>query len=170
MINQLIANPEFMRPFLHRFAILGPINANLQRFLSAYYQWKKTQPTRAFEEPNLVEFYDLKPLRDAEKLFYEVGLSPDEAIEVVERHLDRLREFARYILAYVHASVLGNRDALTNASFVSSISLRNTVFDPERMKDAYVPYAGSTERYPWTLDSSALERFMPEQSTQAVCP
>ena len=48
----------------------------------------------------------MRPLRDSEKLFYEVGLSQDAAEMVFEKHIVRLKEFARWILAHVHAAVL----------------------------------------------------------------
>jgi hypothetical protein len=167
MINRFFANGEFMRPFLRQFAILGPINANLQKFLSAFYQWKKRQG-RVTADPRLVEFYDLQPLREAEKLFYEVGLTPAQAIGVIDRHVERLQEFARYIQVHVYASVLGNRKVLTNAPFIASLSVRNPVFDPERMAAAYAPYACATATYDWNLDPFALEQFLQDGAAEAA--
>jgi hypothetical protein len=168
MMNNLFANRRFMTPFLMRYGVLGPINANLQRFLSAFYQWKKTQPAATYREPNLIEFYDMAPLRDAEKLFYQAGLEPDEAVEVVDRHLERLKDFARYILTHIYASVLGNREVLTNATFIRSLKLRHTVFDPERMRQHYAEHAGSTEMFEWTLNPHVLERFVPQEKAEEV--
>ena len=162
MFNNLFANQQFMPQFLRRYGILGPINANIQRLLSAFFQWKKQRPARRFSEPNLFEFYDMAPLRDAEKLFYQAGLQPQEAIEVLDRHLARLQEFARYIIAHVYSTVLGNRDVLTNAPFVASLSLRKTVFDPEQMNADYAVYAGAPEVFQWDLNPYALERFIVE--------
>jgi len=168
MMNNLFANRGFMTPFLRRYGVLGPINANLQRFLSAFYQWKKTQPAATYREPNLIEFYDMAPLRDAEKLFYQAGLEPDEAVEVVDRFLERLKDFARYILSHIYASVLGNREVLTNAAFIRSLKLRHTVFDPERMREHYAEHAGSTEMFEWTLNPHVLERFVPQEKAEEV--
>ena len=168
MINNLFANREFMPAFLRRYSILGPLNTNIQRLLSEFFQWKKTRPQQAFEEPNLIEFYDMAPLRDAEKLFYQVGLTPSEAIEAIDTHLDRLQEFARYIVTHVHASVLGNREVLTNASFIRTLSLRKTIFDPDRMQEAYAPHAGRGEPYPWNLCPFVLDRFVTARAAEEV--
>jgi hypothetical protein len=172
MINGLYANPQFMRPFLQRFAILGPINANLQRTLSAFFHWKKRQAPRIWSEPQFFEFYDMRPLLEAETLFYEAGLNPTEAMAVIDQHLERLRQFARYILAHIHASVSGDLDALTNASFVSSLSLRETVFDPEAMKAAVAAHKGSRTSYPWNLNPLALGNHVVtrESVSEAVHP
>jgi len=163
MINNLFANQEFMPQFLRRFAVLGPINYNLQRTLSDFFQWKKKQAPRLHTEPSLFEFYDIQPLLEAETLFYEAGLTSTEALDVVDRHLTRLKEFARYIITHIYASVLGSREPLTNAPFISSLKLRDTVFDPEAMRAAYAPYAGSSELYQWNLNPFALESYIVER-------
>jgi flavin-dependent dehydrogenase len=161
MQNNLFADRGFIPGFLRRYGILGPINANLQRMLSAFFQWKKNRP-RSFAEPNLFEFYDMAPLRDAEKLFYQAGLDGPEALAVLDAHLARLSEFARYIIAHIYAAVLGSREPLTNAPFVASLDLRKTVFDPDRMAAHYAPYSGSTEQFAWDLNPFALAAFIRE--------
>jgi flavin-dependent dehydrogenase len=163
IINNLFANAEFMKQFLRRFSILGPINQNLQRTLSAFFQWKKKQPAQVFTKPNLFEFYDMQPLFEAEKAFYEAGLTPTEAIAAVDNHLTSLQEFARYIITHIYASVLGNREALTNEPFIKSLKLKETRFDPEEMRAAYAPYAGSTGMYKWNLNPFALEKYIVER-------
>ena len=168
IVNDLFANRQFMQPFLRRYGILGPINANIQRLLSAYFQWKKTQPLRSQSEPDLIEFYGMAPLGCAEKLFYQVGLSPREAVDAVDRHVDRLQDFARYIITHIYAAVLGNREVLTNASFIKSLKLRNTVFDPERMAEIYAPHAGCHEMFDWKLNPYVLERFVPMSKAEEV--
>ena len=168
LTNNLFANAQFMPAFLRRYGILGPINGNIQRLLSAFFQWKKTQPVQTFCEPNLLEFYDMAPLGCAEKLFYQVGLEPKAAVDVVDRHVDRLQDFARYIVTHIHAVVLGNREVLTNASFIRSLRLRNTVFDPERMREAYAKHAGCTEMFEWNLNPYVLERFVTQSQAAEV--
>jgi 2-polyprenyl-6-methoxyphenol hydroxylase-like FAD-dependent oxidoreductase len=168
MINNFFANREFMTPFLRRYGILGPINSNLQRFLSAFFQWKKTQPKPSYMAPNLIEFYDMHPLRDAEKLFYQAGLTPAEGIDAIDGHVDRLKDFARYIITHIYASVLGNREVLTNKPFIESLNLRNTPFDPQAMRAAYEPHAMSTETYEWTLNPFVLDRFVPMGAAEEV--
>jgi hypothetical protein len=168
MFNNLFANAQFMPALLRRFAVLGPINVNLQRLLSAFFQWKKQQSPRSFPAPNLFEFYDMAPLRDAEKIFYQAGLSPAEAVAVLDRQLLRLQEFARYIIAHVYSSVLGNREVLVNAGFITSIDLRDTIFDVDRMRAHYQPYAGSRDLFQWDLNPYALEEFILETMPQCA--
>lgn len=167
MFNNLFANAEFMPEFLRRYGILGAINGNLQRTLSAFFQWKKQQAPRLRTEPNLFEFYDMAPLRDAEKLFYQTGLRPAEAVEVLDGFLERLREFARYIIVHIHASVLGNPEVLTNGPFIASLGLRHTTFDPARMAENYASFAGATARHRWDLDPFALAGFIVERAAPA---
>jgi hypothetical protein len=159
MFNNLFANQQFIPAFLRRYGVLGPINANLQRMLSAFYQFKKHR-ARAWPGPNLVEFYDMVPLRDAEKLFYEAGLTAHDALAVLDRHLDRLKEFARYIIAHIYASTLGDPRVLTNGPFVTSLDLRTSTFDPSAMAARYAEHADSGERYPWTLNPDVLAHFI----------
>lgn len=168
MLNNLYSNVDFMLTFLRRFEVLGPINGRLQHFLSAYFQWKKHHGFATQSAPNLTDFYEVGPLRDAEKLFYESGVGPDEALNILDRHLERLRELALYVLAHVHASVLGNPQALTNAPFICSLDLGNFTFDPDKMRAAYSRYAGATEVYPWKLDPMALQSFLPQPSNYQV--
>jgi hypothetical protein len=83
---------------------------------------------------------------------------------VLDRHVDRLREFARYIVAHVHASVVGDRRVLMNAPFVASLRLQHVAFDESAMRAAYAPYAGSAEQFRWNLDPAALSRFLRDDS------
>jgi hypothetical protein len=167
MINNLYANPDFMAPFLRRFATLGPINSNLQSFLSAFFQWKKRQPKTMGGGPNFVEFFGMQPLREAEKLFYQVGLNPGEAMGVIDVHLRRLEEFARYVIAHIHASVLKEPSALTNAAFISSLDVRHAVFSPEQMRSAYSRFAQDSQVYSWNLDPWLLRNFIGEAELPA---
>jgi hypothetical protein len=165
IINNLLTDTQFMPFHLRKYGLLGPINKNLQMLLSAFFEWKKTNGRLGAETPTLIDFYQMIPLRESEKLFYEVGLTNEEAEAVFENHIARLKEFARYIIAHVHASVLGNSAILRNASFLRSIKLRETVFDPEAMRAAYEPHAASTEIYEWNLDPFALDAFLARRST-----
>ena len=159
-VNQLFTNMKFMKTYLRMFAFFGPVNRNLQKFLSDYFLWKKAQGRTVYSEPVQVDFYDLCALRMSEKLFYEVGLSATEAEDVLERHVERMREFTRYVLAHVHAAVIGDKNVLTNASFVASLKLRETVFDPERMREAWTAHADRRDVYEWSLDAMALAQFL----------
>jgi flavin-dependent dehydrogenase len=170
VINDLFTNMEFMPIYLRKFALLGRINHNLQKFLAAFYEWKKASGRIGTMEPVLVDFYSIKPLRDSEKLFYEVGLSPADAESLFDMHIKRLREFARYILAHIHAVVLEDPNVLRNASFVSSLKLRDAVFDPDAMRASYAAHAGSQEVYAWNLNPFALEPFLARSTAvQEAC-
>jgi hypothetical protein len=106
----------------------------------------------------LFDLYEITPLRASEQMFYEIGLSPEEAISVLDGHLDRLQELARYILAHVHASVLGDKSVLRNADFLARLDLRNQDFDPAQMRTAYAAAATGTEKvHEWNLNPLALE-------------
>jgi hypothetical protein len=168
MINGFFSSPEIMPAILRRFAKIGPINHHLQHFLSAFFQWKKRQGPRRLDAPNLIDFYGMVPLRESEKLFYEAGLSAEEALDVADRHVIRLREFARYILTHVCASVIGDRAVLTNAPFIRSLNLTNTEFDPERMTAAYAPYSDAVEMYEWNLNPYVLDRFVSQGKPEEI--
>ena len=168
--NQLFANMEFMQAHLSKFAMLGPINHNIQEFLRDYFNWKKSQGLTELPQSAHLEFYDMAPLCASEKLFYEIGLTGEEVEQILDRHLERLKEFARYILAHVHAVVLGDRRVLLNAPFVSSLKLKSTTFDPARMRRDYTPFAHADQVYEWKLNPFALESFVLEQPVLEPAP
>lgn len=162
-INQLFTNRKFMQAYLRKFAFFGPVNRMLQTYLGAFYHWKKVHGPGQPAEPFHIDFYDLDPLRMSEKLFYEIGLTPEEAERLMETHLENMKHFARYILAHVHAVVLGDKRVLLNAPFVASLKLRENVFDPEQMRGHYAKFAASDEVYQWNLNPFALERFIEQE-------
>jgi hypothetical protein len=162
-INQLFTNHLFMRTHLRKYALMGPINKNLQMFLRDYFNWKKAQGLMPLDRPVHIDFYDMEPLRASEKLFYEIGLTLEEAENQLDAHVQRMKEFARHILAHVYAVVLGDKRVLLNAAFVSSLKLRSTTFDPVRMRRDYAPFADSSQVYEWKLNPFSLESFIPAQ-------
>ncbi len=160
-INDLSTNRRFILSYLSKFSRLGAINKNLQSFISAYYQWKKSalQPVR---EPLFHDFTSIGSLRMAESTFYHVGVSVEAAISVLETQLANLKELAYYIVAHVYSVVLLDERVLTNRSFIESIDLQNFRFDPDEMHDHYAQHADSAELYAWSFDSSPLDRFRTE--------
>jgi flavin-dependent dehydrogenase len=164
--NQFFTNPRFMKTLLRKYALLGPINRNLQTFLSEFFKWKRDNGLMPLREPVHIDFYDMEPLRSCEKLFYEIGLSTEEAENKMDMLTERLKEFARHILAHVYAVVLCDKRVLLNAPFIAGLKLRETAFDPARMKLDYEPYTGSEEIYQWNLNPFALESFIPEPAGQ----
>jgi 2-polyprenyl-6-methoxyphenol hydroxylase-like FAD-dependent oxidoreductase len=162
--NQLFTNRRFMQTHLRKFALFGPINKNLQVFLSDFFKWKKVNRPEPLAEPVHIDFYDMEPLRLSEKRFYDIGLTVEEAEDCIERHVERMKEFARYIVAHVYASVLGDKRVLLNKPFVNSLKLRETVFDAERMREDYARFADAEEMQEWNLNPFALEAFITEPS------
>jgi flavin-dependent dehydrogenase len=157
VINDFFTNRTFIQIFFRKFAQLGPVNRNLQQFLSRYYWWKKERgyPTHKV----LNDFMELTPLKEAETAFYEVGVATEAAEDILEHHLENLREFARFIYAYVASRVLGDDSVLANKAFVESLKLKSYVFDPEEMRREYAPHAGCTEIYHWRLDAGGMRKF-----------
>ena len=158
--NQMFTNRKFVQTFLRRFAIFGPINKCVQQFLSDFFKWKLENGIKNLPEPTHIEYYSILPLKESETLFYQMGLTTEEAEDQIEIHVDRMREFARYIYAHVYASVLCDRNVVVNHDFCKSLKLREVKFDPEGMRAHYAEHAGCTEKYPWKLDPYALEVFI----------
>lgn len=158
-INDLATDTEFVPAFLTRFSRLGDMNAKVQRFLSDFYQWKKVHGQRS-PEPVFHDFTQLEPLKRAEQTFYQVGVSGDEAKEVLDDQLVNLKEMAKFIAAHVYSVVLGDERVLTNGSFVENIDLKDLTFEPARMKSEYAAHSGSDQNYAWTLNPHALRAFV----------
>jgi len=166
-INDLFTERRFIIPFLQRFAQLGPINKNLQSFISAYYQWKKTARLRP---PRIIhnDFTELPPLFRAEKTFYEVGVSVAEARTILDQQLDNLKEMARFIVAHISAAVLGDECALINHSFVAGLDLNRLRFDPAEIRARYAASRSSSEIYNWSFDPGVLGRFQEDEWSNVV--
>jgi 2-polyprenyl-6-methoxyphenol hydroxylase-like FAD-dependent oxidoreductase len=162
-INDLFTDRRFLTIFVNRFSQLGRINRSLQTFISNFFQWKKTRripPAKVFH----FDFTDIKPLADAEKTFYRVGVSIEEARQVLDDQLASLKEMARFMAAQICASVLGDVRVLTNRLFVESLDINRLRFDPEEMRESYSDCQSSTETYPWKFDQHVLQRLIEDQS------
>jgi flavin-dependent dehydrogenase len=157
-INDLSTNRRFVLSYLSKFSRLGAINKNLQSFISAYYQWKKSAraPTHG---PLFHDFTALGPLRTAESTFYRVGVSVEDAVAILEAQLTNLKELARYIVAYIYSVVLSDECVLTNRAFIESIDLQHFRFDPDEMHDHYARYAALGDLYVWPFDPFVLGQF-----------
>lgn len=157
-INDLFTNRRFIPLFVRRFSRLGTVNRNLQQFITAFYHWKKEHCTQT-RRPIFNDFMEIGALRVAESTFYRVGVTVEEAREVLDEQLANLMELARFVVAHVYSVVLGDRAVVTNRSFVESIDLDNFYFDEGQMRERYAAHAENTERYIWAFDPSALDRF-----------
>ena len=164
-INDLFTDRRFLAAFISRFSQLGPINKNVQALVSDFFQWKKRMrrpPTEVIH----IDFTGIEPLRRAEKTFYQVGLSVEEARVVLDEQLANLKEMARFIAAHVCASVLGDVRALTNRPFVQGLDLLRLRFDPAETRERYAACEGAAEVYPWSFDPHVLRRFVVGQAAE----
>jgi hypothetical protein len=147
-INDLFTDRRFLVSFLGNFGKLGRVNLALQTFINAYYHWKKAnrQPHNA---PIFYDFYESGGLGVAEKTFYKVGVSVEEARGVLEAQLDNTMMLARYTAAHIYAMVLDEPSLVWNRAFLEGLDLERLAFDPGQMRAGYAPHASATERYPW---------------------
>jgi len=157
-INDLFTNRRFIILFIKRFSRLGQVNRNLQAFITGFYHWKKEHCTRP-DRPIFNDFMEIGALRVAESTFYRVGVTVDEAREVLDEQLASLLELARFVVAHVHSVVLGDQAVVTNRSFIESIDLNEFCFDESRMRECYSVHAENTDQYVWAFDPSVLDRF-----------
>jgi flavin-dependent dehydrogenase len=160
-INDFYTNRRFLLMYLSRFSRLGSINRNLHFFISGYFQWKKNRP-QPDREPVFYDFMNIASLRKAEKCFYKVGVTIDEARQILDAQLANLQETARYFVAHVHSMVLCDARTVTNRAFIESIDLQNLRFDPDQMREHYAKYAEAVSLYEWSFDATVLERFRTE--------
>jgi flavin-dependent dehydrogenase len=138
-INDLFTDRRFVLSFMRLFSRLGPLNRDLQAFLSEFYQWKKTVQgvQGAPREPIFFDLTEIAALRQAEKTFYCIGVTVEEARRIFDEQVQNLEELARFIVSHVTSVVLENAGVLTNRDFVESIDLKKIQFDPEAMRQHY---------------------------------
>ncbi|HYU35578.1 MAG TPA: hypothetical protein VEW48_25770 [Thermoanaerobaculia bacterium] len=160
MINDLFTNRHFVPGFLRRFARLGPMNHRMHKLLASFYHWKKQHIT---ETPPQIffEFYECWQLAAAEKCFYKVGVSVEEARRIQEEQLENLEELARRHAAHIAATVLGDPRALTHPDFVGSLDPSTVEFDPEGWRERLAACRETTETWPWRFSPIPADRFRP---------
>jgi len=167
LINDLFTDRRFVISFLQRFSKLGRVNVSLQTFLSRYFHWKK-QNREPNTEPIFFDFYEIGGLGVAEKTFYKVGVSVDQAREVLDQQLANAIELARFTAAHIYAGVLGDPAVIRNRSFVESLDLERLNFNEDAMRLHYAEHAAATEPYPWKWNPDAAMRFMTPRKAAAV--
>jgi len=167
-VNDLLTERRFALSFLNKFARLGPMNAGVQKLLTAYFTWKKEQglgvaaagpeseAVSEAEEPTWLDFLDVGPLAYAETAFYEVGLGTDESKRVLGRHLANLETMARWTAAHVASVVLGDRAVLTDRAFVESLDPKELAFDPAGWAATWAREKGSRGEHDWGFDPAVL--------------
>ena len=169
-INDLFTDRRFIVLFINRFSRLGQVNRNVQEFITGFYHWKKIHQTRT-HRPIFNDFMENGALRTAESTFYRVGVTVEEAREVLDEQLANLMELARFVVAHAYSVVLGDKSVATNRSFVESIDLNNCCFDENKMREHYAVHAENSEQYIWAFDPSVLDRFRTApRATQLFVP
>lgn len=133
-INQVFTNTAFVVPFLDLFAKLGTINHNIQSFIAGYFRWKKARPQTRAGDPVFFDFTSFEPLKKAEELFYQVGLSPAECTRALKQQMANVERFARFIAVYVYSVVLEDKSLLTNKQLADTIQIEKLEFDVQRMR------------------------------------
>ena len=132
----------------------------LQR-TSDYFQWKKTCLGIAgvARDPVFFDFIEAGALASAETTFYEVGVTPEEAKEVLATQLKNLEELARFIVSWVAAAVAGDATLVRNRAFVEGFDLASVKFDPAAFAAHAAATKNSHERYDWKNCVKAFERM-----------
>lgn len=135
-INQVFTDPSFALPYLELFSKLGAMNRNLQDFIAGYYCWKKKKG-RPVEphEPRFFDFMSFEPLKKAEGLFYQTGLSVPETLSILRQNMPNVEGFARFIAAYIYSVVLGDEGLTANKELIETINIQDLRFDPEAMRE-----------------------------------
>lgn len=168
-INDLHVDRAFLPGFLRRFGALGPINQGIHRLLAAYYRWKKENVVLEAPAPVFFEFTEVGALAAAELTFYKVGISRDEARQVLDEQLENLRDLARWTAAHVAATVLDDPRAATNAAFIRGLDIENLQFDPAVMADRLEAACRETsETYVWRFEVPCMQRFRTERLAPAA--
>ena len=135
---------------LHAVAVLiviAPVAANAVPITISYQSFDFTQ---------------IPPLQAAERLFYSVGVSPDDALDLLDIHLANLKDLARFILAHGASRALDDERVLTHRAFVEGLDLTRTRFDPDAFRAHWVSVSRQKARYPWPFDLGVLDPFRPD--------
>jgi len=154
-INDLYTDRLFLVAYLRRFSKLGNINRNLLKFISGFYQWKRDNE-EGDPDPKFFEFMNVESLSRAESTFYEVGVSVDEAVKVLDDQFENLTELARFFLAHMCSRVVGDPALALSKAHVESIDLSSIVFNVEEISRTWNILPASGEKYEWNLNSDAL--------------
>jgi|CXWL01.1.fsa_nt_gi 2-polyprenyl-6-methoxyphenol hydroxylase-like FAD-dependent oxidoreductase len=158
-INDLFTTPGFLPIYLRRFGRLGPINHGIHGLLRDYYRWKKEHRPGLPAEPVFFEFYEAWALKMAETCFYQVGVSPERAREILDEQVTNLEEMARWIAAHVAANVLDDPRTLHHPSFVGGIDPAALAFEPEAWRERLAKCGETSEAWRWSFEPMAHTRF-----------
>lgn len=157
-VNDLFTDPTFATGWLRRLTRLGPLNRGLHRFLNGYYHGKKAQGRLGTAGPVNYDFMDSGHLRSTETCFYEVGLSSEEARQVLDVQLAQLEELARFIVSHVAWAATGDARA-RSAAFVQAIDFERLEFDAPQLAAGLAALPEDGPPHVWALPTPCLQRF-----------
>lgn len=160
-INDLFTDRRFLPSFFRFFSALGPLNHGMQEVLTAYARWKEQAGDAEAPppEPRHLDFTEIGPLAKAEKTFYKVGVTVEEARRLLDEQLTSLRELARFALVHVAARVVGESKLVQNRAFVDSLDPEQAAFDPEGWRELAARASAQPQPYDWSLDPNVLDRY-----------
>jgi 2-polyprenyl-6-methoxyphenol hydroxylase-like FAD-dependent oxidoreductase len=158
-VNDLLTDQRFLLAFLRLFSRLGPLNARLQEFLAGYFEWKRERGGGA-REPIFFDLMTSGPLRSAERTFYEVGVTTEDAKGVLREQLQSLEDLYRFSVVWVASRVLDEPGALTDRGFIEALDPLEVRFDVAWLRGLYERSAGGAGSYSWSFDSGFLEPFL----------
>jgi hypothetical protein len=167
-INDLFSDRRFLLAFMRFFSRLGPINRGLHQLLSDFFHWKKANARLAPEgEPVFFDLMEFQTLREAEKLFYRIGVDVYEGRDALNTYLGPLEEMARFIVAHVTSVVVGDERVLENRRFVEGIDLRAPGWPLETLRQRWEECSGSDERWQWSFNHRLMRCY---RSASASAP
>lgn len=170
-INDLFTDKRFLLGFMRFFSQLGPINAVLHKLLSDFFHWKKAKGIQAPQgEPIFFDLMEIGTLREAEKFFYRIGVSVDEARAALIKHLGPLEELARFIVAHVTSVLVGDERVVTNRRFVEGIDFRVEGCTLEALTRRWEAVRDNDERFEWSFDPYVMRRFRHPPATAPAEP
>ncbi len=133
-INDLFANDAFVASYLRVMTRLGRLNRRMQAFIDGYYQWRKRVRGPA-AAPAFHDFMAAPELRIAESAFYEVGVSLDEARQVLAAQAANLESLARSVVLRAAADVVGDEGVTREPSLRNGVDLETLRFDVARIHE-----------------------------------
>ncbi|HXU46245.1 MAG TPA: FAD-dependent oxidoreductase [Thermoanaerobaculia bacterium] len=159
-INDLFTNLTFLPMYLRRFSKLGPMNSSLQRFLADFQRWKLAADLPPPASPVFFEFSTIGPLKESQEYFYEIGVHPSEARDLLDRALSRLDVQARHAVAQVASTVLGTEEVLRSKAFAERFDVDDLRFDPEELARIWEETRDVPGTMDWGFDPMALRRAL----------
>ncbi len=159
-INDLFTNLTFLPLYLRRFSKLGPMNSSLQKFLADFQRWKFAANLPPPAAPVFFEFSTIGPLKESQEYFYEIGVHPVEARDLLDRALVRLDIQSRHAVAQVASTVLGTEEVLRSRAFAERLDVNNLRFDPEELAQLWAETKDVPGEMDWGFCPMALRRAL----------